>query len=283
VIVSEYFKGDDVKFQWIQHASYSLAINKIMSISRKMRVDNLRKIKRDDNMCPEDLKMLERNIDKIESSSGFDHRHVQYFHDRLAAYWRKRFYNPKDSEENNIKQWLRWLEHTITYDVNRYMLMSVSDFLEDSGSNTKNYPVIEKMINSYVVKYYPLSLRDRLKKIDIEEFGMNAVIIASVTGFADLLINGFIVYKTNSLASELMAIIISIIFIYYNNEKLHRLCMKSVFLFILSLFGIYIASLSICFIFLIEYVPYINLIPYAIYIGLGGSFIVSSIKMFLPR
>ncbi len=233
MIVSERFDGDKTDFQWAQHDQYGKAMGIILGGCRK---HYLARFEAD----PEN-----EIVAALKNLHSFDHRVLQDFHDQMAAYWRKRYLLPNKPVQENVKEWLSWLEKEIhNLRTKSQVYVGICFLALDRYDKDHEKRVID-FLQSYAKKAYPLKWQHYLQRISLEGT-LNTICAASVLIFAVIgVYSGIAFYKEMPSMAIILGLLFSIGYIFVNSQKLHDVCMKNVFVFIIRILLIFLCAFGI--------------------------------------
>ncbi len=233
MIVSERFKNDKTDFQWAQHDQYSKAIEIIFDHCRKHYLEHFKDDHENEIVPP------------LRNLNSFDHRVLQDFHDHLAAHWRKKYLRMDSSTEENVIVWLSWLEKEMREFKKMSQIYVGVCFLALDRYDKDHEKRIVEFIQRYAQKTYPLKWQHYLKRISAEDT-MNVIYACAILIFSiSALYSGILYYEEMPSMLYIFGFLFSAGYIYTNNKKLHDLCMKNVFIFLMRLLLIFACSFLI--------------------------------------
>lgn len=233
MIVSERFEGDKTDFQWAQHDQYGKAIGIILGGCRK---HYLAQFEHD----PEN-----EIVPALKNLHSFDHRVLQDFHDHIAAYWRKKYFHSGKSVHESVNEWLFWLEKEMHNLRTKSQVYVGVCFLALDRYDKDHEKRVIGFLQSYAQKKYPLKWQHYMQRVSLEGT-LNTICAASVLIFAVIgLYSGIAFYKEMPSMAIILGLLFAIGYIFVNNQKLHEVCMKNVFVFIIRILLIFLCAFGI--------------------------------------
>ena len=235
MIVSEAFKGDNISFQWVQHDHYNEALRTIFNGCRSYYIFRF-----ENN--PEN-----ETLEKLKKVQSYDHRLLQNFHDHMAAYWRKKFFQPNLTNEENAQNWLSWLQKEMHESKALQSIYLSVCFLALEDSETDHEKQMLESLQSKAKKYYPIKFSNYLSWVQTETI-LNIVFLGAALTFAVWLLQRSL---QNLMEFAPIVFIFTAVFsavgIYAYREKLQKLGSENANSWALKLITIIASSFGIAF------------------------------------